>query len=270
MDTFHQTLSEAIRDLSETGYDSADRIDAWVNRLRNAAERAMGVEYTIDQETARRLGAIYDRMVDGGKILERVPDVSRYTLAMVRPALRAELDRRIIASVNLIRLDRKRAVEATLDRFRGWSTSIPQGGDETINKTQARVSIGKSIARVKYEQRRVLVDQSHKLIANVAELVATDNGAIAGIWHDHGEHDVSYNARKEHMARAGKIYLVRDSWAHRQGLVKPVNGYMDEITRPGQEVMCRCFYQWLTSPRRLPDEFLTAKGQEFVARKAAA
>jgi hypothetical protein len=105
------------------------------------------------------------------------------------------------------------------------------------------------------------------LISNIAEIVAMDNGAIAGIWHDHGEHDKSYDARPGHLARSGKLYLVRDSWAIVQGLVKRGSApYTDELTKPGEEVYCRCYYVWITSPRRLPPELLTMRGKEWVER----
>src|ERR1700734_1879156 len=268
--TFREALAAAIAEISATGYVSPDRINFWVNQLRNAADRELGSSHQIDRDTAHKLGAIYERLADRGKIVERVPEVSRFIITQVKPQLRAELDRRILASADLIKLDRKRAVEATLDRFQGWSTSIPPGGDGTIDKREVRAAIGKSVAQFRYEKRRVEIDQSHKLMANISEIVATDAGAIAGIWHDHGEHDKAYDARKEHLARSGKIFLVRDSWAHQQGLVKSVHGFMDDITKPGVEVYCRCWYQWITSPRRLPDEYLTKKGQEFLAKRMAA
>jgi hypothetical protein len=267
---FHEVLAHAISEIAATGYVQPDRIDYWAARLRNAAEQALGAEEVINRDTARRLGAVYDRLIERGKIVERVPEVSRFTLVQVKPKLRAELDRRIIASADLIKMDRRGAVEHTLDRLRGWSTSIPPGGDDTIDKRQVRATLGKPISEFKYARRRVDIDQSHKLIANISEIVANDAGAIAGIWHDHGEHDKAYDARKEHLARAGKIFLVRDSWAHKQGLLRAVNGFTDEIDRPAQLVFCRCFYQWLTSLRRLPDEFLTRAGQEFVLGRLAA
>ena len=218
--SFRLLLAEAIRDISATGYVSAEQIEAWIIRLRNAAERELGPEEQIDRETADRLRAAFTKLVDGGRIDQYVPGVSRFNLAMVKPRLYAELDRRIVAAADLIKIDRKRAVQATLDRFAGWSTSIPPGGDATIDKVETRTSIGKSIAHVKYQQQLVQNDQGHKLVANIAEIVAVDGGAIAGIWNDHGEHDKNYNARKEHLARSGKIYLVRNSWAHDQGLIK--------------------------------------------------
>jgi len=265
--TLNQILTAAITELSETGYISPERIDFWLNEIRRAADMDLGPESFVDRDTRAKLSAVYDRLIERGKINTYVPGVTRFDLSMIRPELRAELDRRILASADLIKLHRREAVEHTLQRFRGWSTSIPPGGDGSIDKRETRTSIGKSVAQVSFERRRVDIDQGHKLIANISEIVATDAGAIAGIWHSHGEHDRSYNARKEHLARAEHIFVVRDNWAMQKRLMK-LGGrvYMDEIERPGQLPYCRCFYTWITSPRRLPDEMLTRLGQEFVAQ----
>jgi len=262
--SFRQLLSEAIAELSLTGYVSEDRVAYWIDTLRRAADAELGSERAVDTETRERLNAVFERLIDRGKIGTYVPGVSRLDISMIRPNLRAELDRRIVASADLIKLHRREAVERTLQRFQGWSTAIPPGGDGTIDKRETRASIGKSVAQFRFEKRRVDIDQSHKLIANISDIVATDQGAIAGIWHDHGEHDRSYDARKQHMGRAGKVYAVRDSWAIRQGLMTKGAGYMDEMTKPGQEISCGCWYEWIMSPRRLPDSMLTRKGQEWI------
>lgn len=264
--TFNQTLADAIRELAETGYQSPERIDYWLSELRRAAESEIGPDWRLDRDVRGKFDALFTRLIERRGIEKYVPGVTRFTIASVRPELRAELDRRIVAAADLIRLHRREAVERTLQRFRGWSTSIPPGGDGTIDKRETRMSIGKSVAQVAFERRRCEVDQGYKLIANVSEIVATDAGAIAGIWHDHGQHDRSYDARKEHLARSGRIFLVKDSWAIREGLiVRGSRPYMEEIEKPGQLVYCRCWYQFLTSPRRLPDDMLTRRGQEWVA-----
>lgn len=269
--TLRQILMAAIEELSRTGYVSPERVEWWMDEIRRAAETDLRPIEETEREIRARLEAIFSRLIDNGRIADYVPGVTRFDLTMVRPQLRAELDRRILAAADLIKLHRKEAVERTLRRFQGWSTSIPPGGDEAIDKRETRADLGKSVAQLSFEKRRVDIDQGHKLLANISEIVATDSGAIAGIWHDHGEHDRSYDARKAHMARSGKLFLVRDSWAIEQGIVKRgCRPYMDEIERPGQLPFCRCFYTWITSPRRLPDECLTRHGQEWIARGAAA
>ena len=88
------------------------------------------------------------------------------------------------------------------------------------------------------------------------------SGAIAAVWHDRGEHDHGYDARPEHLARSGKLFLVRDSWAMTDGLVRKGGlQYTDEIEQPAELPFCSCTYQYVTSPRSLPDTVLTAKGR---------
>ena len=272
--SFRQVLQDAIADVATRGYVSAEQIDYWRGLLRNAAERETPSEAQIDAMMRDAMGAIFRREIDNARIVRRVPGVSRYSLAMVRPQLRGELDRRIMASADLIKIRRKDAIEKTLARFAGWSTSIPAGSYADVDKRKVKADIGKGVAQFRYERARVATDQGHKLVANVAEIVALDSGAIAAIWHDRGEHDRNYDARKEHLARSGKLFLVKDSWAIREGLVRlGSRPYTDEIERPGQLVFCSCFYEWITSPRRLPDDCMTRKGHAWLAdggqRKAA-
>lgn len=237
--SFHELLTQAVNEFAERGYDDQDRVQHWLMILRNAAERDLGPERKIDADVRERMTKLFERATSIRDVQRYVQDVQPWTIQIVKPKLRSELDRRIITAVNLIKINRKVAVENTLRRVEGWSTSIPPGGDDTIDKRQVKTSIGKSLAQHKYEVRRLDTDQSFKLLSNVRDVIATDAGAIACIWYDHGEHDKAYNARKEHMARNGKTYLIRDSWAHKQGLVKPgPAGYFDQITKPGEEVYC--------------------------------
>lgn len=264
--TFRQILADAVRELAETGYSSPEAIEAWTQRLRNAAEAELGPDSYVDQQVREALGSVFRKWVDQRKIAQRVDDIRRFGIEIIRPQLRAELDRRILAAADLIKLHRREAVERTLQRFRGWSTSIPPGGDGSIDKREVRSEIGKSVAQFRYERRRVDTDQASKLVANITHIAAVDGGAIAGIWHDHGEHDRNYHARKEHMARSGKLFVRRDGWAYQQGLITGGDGFMEDIEMVGQLPFCRCFYTYITSPRRLPDQMLTRAGQEWVAR----
>jgi len=269
---FHRVLRDAIADVAARGYVSAEQIDFWRGLLRNAAEREMPSEAQIDAMMRDAMGAIFRREIDNARVIRLVPGVSRYSLAMVRPQLRAELDRRIMASADLIKLRRREAVEKTLARFAGWSTSIPAGGAGEVDKRETKEAIGKGVAQFRFEQRRVAIDQGHKLVSNVAHIVALDSGAIAGIWHSHWR-QAGYAARPDHKARDERVYAVRDSWAIRDGLMNKGAGYLDDMTAAGEEPFCRCFVEYITSPRRLPDTMLTRKGQEWLAdggqRKAA-
>jgi hypothetical protein len=267
---FGPTLADGIRHFAEHGFASQEDLDYWLARLRRAAERGMPGETETREHLRRHLGAIYARLIDRGKIAEYVPGVGRYTIAMVRPELRAELDRRIRASADLITLRKAEAVGKTVARFQGWASSIPAGGDTKVNRTEARADIGKSIAQVKFEQRRVAIDQGHKLVANVADIVARQSGAVAAVWHSHWR-QAGYDYRKDHKERDQKVYALRGSWAAEKGYMRAGEaGYLDQITQPGQEPFCRCYAQYVTSLRGLPPEMLTQKGRDALKASEAA
>ena len=107
---FQDVLSAAIADLAEHGFDSIERVERWMRELRLAAERSLISPASLEQQLRNSLAAIYRRMVDKGAILKRSPGVERFTLDRVRPLLRAELDRRIVASANLIKRSEERRV----------------------------------------------------------------------------------------------------------------------------------------------------------------
>lgn len=265
---FNAVLSEAVSDLVENGFDSVERVERWTRALREAADRSLISPASLEQQLRDALAAIYRKMVDHGDVFRFNPQVERFTLERVRPALRSELDRRIIASANLIKLNRSESIDKTLRRFQGWSTSIPAGGVAREKKSEVRANVRKSLAQLPFEERRVLIDQGHKLTAALSEILATDGGAIACRWRSHWRQP-GYDYREDHKERDEKIYLVRDSWAHRAGFVKKGRvGYFDEITAPGQEPFCRCYVVWLYNLRELPDDMLTAKGRSSLREVA--
>jgi len=263
--SFYEVVTAAVRDISEHGYDSQTRVDFWLGEIAKAAARDMTPPHVLQETLNGALRGLYQRLIDKGGILQQHPGVSRYTLEKIKPALRAELDRRIVASAQLIKLNREAAIQKTLQRFSGWATSIPIGGSEVVDKVDTKDDIKKSLKQLPFEERRVIIDQSHKLVSSLSEIVAHDGGAIAGEWHSHWK-QLNYNYRRDHKERDRKVYAVRGNWAIEQGLMKvgPA-GYTDEITTPGEEVFCRCYYRWLYNVRELPDDMVTVKGKAKLA-----
>jgi len=259
--SFQEVLAAAIDDLLANGFDSMERVDRWTRELRAAAERSLVSPESLEQQLRDGLAAIYRRMVDEGGILRFNQGVERFTLDKVKPTLRAELERRTMASANLIKLNRAESIEKTLRRFQGWSTSIPPGGVSGETRREIKKTVRKSLASLPFEERRVLIDQGHKMTAAISEIIASDGGAIAGRWRSHWR-QAGYNYRPDHKDRDDKIYLIRDSWAHAAGLVRKGSvGYYDEVTAAGQEPFCRCYLIWLYNLRDLPADMLTAKGR---------
>lgn len=261
---YYDLLTEAMNDISEHGYDSEERIAYWAERLREMAEAAMGPMRKMEQMLRDAYEDIYRRLIERGGIVKMHPGIERYTIQRVKPHLRAELDRRILASANLIRLNREQAIGKTLQRFRGWSTSIPPGGTDAPGKGEAKAGIRKALASLPFEERRVLIDQSHKLVSSLNEIVAKDQNAIAAEWHSHWRQS-GYNYRPDHKARDGKIYAIRGNWAMTKGLMtKGKQPYYDEITAAAEEIFCRCTVRWIYNLRDLPPDMLTKKGADVL------
>lgn len=262
-------LSAAVQDIAEHGYDSQGRVEDWSRRIREAAERSLTPAFQLDNILREALSSAYRRLVERGDIARYHKGVARFTIERIQPILRAELDRRILASASLIKLNRARAINDTLQRFQGWSTSIPVGGSDVVSRPEEKAKIRKSLQRLPFEERRVIIDQTHKLRSSISEAIATEGEAIAGVWHSHWR-QAGYDYRHEHKDRDTQVYTVRGNWALERGLMRPGPvGYTDDVTKPGEEVYCRCWYQWIYALRDLPSTMLTARGRDELGKAHA-
>lgn len=264
---FSQTVTAAVEETAEDGFN-AKRMEFWMRRLRVAAEKEMISEAKMEKQLRDALRSVYRRLVDGNQLMAMNPGVSSFTIKKLNAKMKRELDARIMASASLIKLNRQQRIQETLQRFGGWSTSIPRDGSEFVNRAKSKDDIKKALAQLPFQERRVLIDQGHKLTAAINSVVAENGGAIAGKWHSNWRQP-DYNYREDHKERDERVYLIRDSWAHQDGLVRPMGnrGFTDDITQPAEEPFCRCSYRYLYSLRQLPSEMLTAKGK--AAMKAA-
>lgn len=134
---------------------------------------------------------------------------------------------------------------------------VPDGG--TRDKT-----IKSKIAEIKRELRFLVkwnrLFYTYKARSFPAEVeylfVLASHDPLAAIWEysdldAQGEYQMTYN----HQQRAGRVYAVRGSWAIAKGLMKVGQaGYLDEISRPGQEIGCMCSLRWVTSLASVPPE----------------
>ena len=262
--TFYQTLTEAIRDITEHGFDSAGRLAYWTNEIRKAAEASLTPQWRVEALLNASLGAVYRRLIDRGQVARYHSGLSQFTKAHLAPKLHAELTRRIMNSAGLIKLNREEAMAATVRRFEGWAGSIPVGGSSSQNQKEVASDLRKSIAGQSFRDRRVLIDQGHKLTASLNQIIATDGGAIAMVWHSHWR-QANYNYREDHKERDGQCYAIKGNWALQRGLMKAgSDGYYDDITKVGEEVFCRCWAQYIYTIDRLPEDMLTKKGREVL------
>ncbi|QHP80655.1 hypothetical protein EO763_12335 [Pectobacterium odoriferum] len=267
MNTFTRTVRDAVRFFLRHGFSSREELERWQSVIRQAAESETSGDYA--SMVSRNLTHAYDLQINRAGALKRHPGISRFTINYLEPKLRTELDRRIMASVDLISLNRKKAIDTTLSRFSGWASSIPSADSIALTGIQGTMletatHIQKSAEQVDYEARRVMIDQNHKLIANIDNVIATSNNAIAAEWHSHWRQP-NYNYREDHKERDKLIYLIRGNWAQKNGYVKPgPAGYLDAITQPGEEVFCRCYVTYIYNLRSIPEDMLTQKGRKFM------
>lgn len=262
---FYRVLTAAVADITTHGFDSERRLEHWMRELRQAAIESMIPEARLARELEESLGRVFRRVTSASALRLKHRGIQAYRLEQVRPHLRSELDRRILASANLIKLNREQALAETLRRFAGWSTSIPAGGTEVAKREKVRKDVRKSLAGLPFVERRVIIDQGHKLSAAVSNIIATDGGAIAIVWHSHWR-EIGYDYRPSHRERDEKVYGLRDSWAEKAGYVKRgEDGWYDEITAVGEEVFCRCYGTYVYSLGELvkiAPRMLTDKGRE--------
>jgi len=262
--SFFQVVSEAIRYYQEHGFQSAEQLQMWVEKIRRAAVESLVPESVLNEELNRTLGGIYKRLIDDGQILKAHQGVGRFTVDRLKPKLRSELDRRLMVSRNLIKLNRQQMVEKTTQRFAGWASSIPAGGSRAVEVKDVKDNIRKALTSLPFEERRCAIDQGHKFTAALNEIIAVDGGAIAMRWHSKFRQP-GYQFRRDHKERDGNIYLLRSSWAKEKGLVKPgPAGYYDDITKVGEEVYCGCWATWLYAIRDLPEDMLTVAGKKAI------
>ena len=227
--------------------------------------------------------------------VELAPEVGRFTLEQIKPHLRSELNRRIMAlaeeSADLIGADREAVIAATLKRFAGWITPMP--GDPTGRtgplrwwtrvklRIVGRNQLGhqmtqnrepqKELADLSFEERWrvVMLHQGLQFSASLSEMLAVDGNAIAMIWHSHWRQE-NYDYRPEHKERDGKVYALRGNWAMERGLMKVGRaGYYDEVTSVSYELNCRCYATWLYNLRDLPADMLTKDGRAELKRVRA-
>lgn len=260
---FYETVSAAIRDIEEHGFDSMKRVQDWQDKIVAAARRSMMSEAALQKALHRTFHRIYDRMLKSG-YTKVAPGVARFSVEQLRPKLRRELERRMMTSQQLIKLNRDAMIEKTKQRFGGWASSVPAGGSRAVDRKDVSQNVRKALTQLPFEERRVMIDQGQKFLSDLSDIIATDNDAIAAVWHSHWR-QAGYDYREDHKERDKQVYAIRGNWAIEQGFMKvgPA-GYTDEITRPGEEVFCRCDYEYIYNIRDLPEYMITVRGRESL------
>ncbi len=257
--SFRELLQEAVREMRTSGFKDFARLAYWLRRLRFAAITDLPTDEALDRSIESAMRAALRRATSAAMVRKTHPGIPLYTVTKLKPEFQVELTRRILASAELIKLNREQMIGRMLSRFSGWATSLPPDADTNLMEATAHIS--EPIKQSRFEVRRVQIDQGHKLVASINAVIAEQSGAIAAEWRSHGRHDKSYDARPEHLERDGKVYAIRGNWATERGLMNKGAGYTDDMTQPAQEPYCRCWFRYINGLRQLPPEMLTERGR---------
>lgn len=189
-----------------------------------------------------------------------------FTKARLTESSQKFLHERVMFSVSLIQHNREQQVNATLRRFEGWLSGVPTNSvSEAKEKPREAVKdIIKPLIKQSFEERRVLIDQGHKLSAAVNDAIAQDQGAICVEWHSHWQ-EANYNYRKDHKERDKKLFFYKDNYFVKNGYIKKDGiQYINDIDGFGQEPFCRCYGTYFFTLYDIPESYLTKKGKEYI------
>lgn len=237
-----------------TGNPDMDQLRAMVPQIRGALEGAFPSDEQIVEEVAKRLGA---RFRQGLKSLPKRHKgfVGRLGPEIISDQYRPMLRQRIHASAQLIRLNRDQEIERQLKRFVGWATGSVPSQAKRSDKGELSKGLTKSLQQESFERRRVCIDQSHKLLAAVDDVIAIEHGAIAKKWRHVIPH-AGYQSREEHLKLDGKVFAVRNNeMLKARRMTKAGRPYAEEVDpQPAVEPGCQCFWESIYDLEDLPDE----------------
>jgi hypothetical protein len=335
-ENFLKIVSLAIEDFIENGYSSTEQLNFWILKIRKAAKEYLIPEHILYTNLKKILKQSFNKKINGKNINR------------IKTQLNNELEKSLFAASSIIKINREKLIEKSINQFSGWATSLPakegpkpsflvpkkisygigsqgpvgqgpvgqgpvgqgpvgqgpvgqgpvgQGPGarsqklgrgrikkisefkattpelrkeineikkkykkEVLSRIKTKNKLKKTFSQLEFEDRRVLIDQNHKLVSSINDLLARDSGAIAARWHSHWR-EMNYNFREEHKLLDDKIFVIRDNWAIQNGLMSKGLGFTDELEKPAQLPFCRCYYEYVYNLSDLPEFFLTEKGK---------
>ncbi len=156
-------------------------------------------------------------------------------------------------------------------RLEQFLEQVPRGGTKDKAAKSQITEIKKELRQLAKWEKLFSVYKANSLAAEIEYIFSLQGNPLAAIWHyskldEQGEYQKTY----DHEACDGKVYAVRGNWAIEKGLMKAgAHGYINDSTRPAQEVGCMCRLQWVYNLRSLPSDMITAKGRSELERVTA-
>ncbi len=164
--------------------------------------------------------------------------------------------------------ERIRQCDAMVQQF---LERVPVGGSKDTDTKSRIAQIKKELRPLAKWDRLFYVHKAMSFPAEVEFLFSLEGNPIAAIWlYNPIDERTDYPKTYDHKQRDDLVYAVRGNWAIAKGLMNAgPNGYLDEISRPSQEIGCMCHLQWLYSISCLPTNMVTEKGFSELRRVRA-
>lgn len=205
--------------------------------------------------------------------------ITKTSLNDLKPKFRKEIEDRVKISFNLMKNQEEELKQKIASRFINWVTidSKDVRGNTTSKQSLLNfLDFAKENGIAEDHAKFILKDQTRKMIASLDDLVAKENNAIGGIWHNRGDRRVVGNpsgiyphaeskAHGDHWEREGKFYIFKDSWAYQKGYIKGELYENLEDGGVGVAIGCRCRLEFIYDLRDVPYENLTKRGREFIS-----
>lgn len=264
-------VREAVRSAIKRDFNASD-LAILTMRLSAALSQWNGSTKSPRDIVERALTADFKKAVKAERLEKSHKGISHFTLTHLTPKARDLLHQSILKNVDLIVLSKQSAEALTLRRFSSWYVSA----DTSKRADSIAANILKPIYNTDYENRRLLNDQGHKLIAAVNNAIATDAGAIAMKWHQNwtaNPRNKGTSHQTNHKQFDNKVYVIRTNnpWVEKGVLHKGTREYLEDLgTMPAHEINCVCsgtYYYSLHALYRDYPEAFTAKGKAMIQGK---
>lgn len=233
------TTTSRLSDFFEHYLNSAPYSDIsfFIGSLKTILEKEYGYDFITKKESRDYLGRQLNKLIRSSDRRHKGIGNHGIISEIYLPLLLKRLD----YATSLIKLRKEEQINNQLAKFVGWASGIPV--KETARDLIA--DINKSKQQVKFERRRVDIDQSHKMASSIDDAIAEQYGAIARKWRHVIPHS-GYDSRKEHLERNHKVYAIKGK-SEDLG-----NGFWEDLPDfPAELPFCRCWAESIYTERDL-------------------
>lgn len=202
--------------------------------------------------------------------------ITKQSINDLKPKFRKELEDRVKISFNLMKNQENELKQRIASRFINYMTIDSEevrGNGASKKSFLDFIDFSKEGGIAENHALFILEDQTRKFTRALDDIIARENGAIGGIWHNRGDKKVTgypegvnkpTKAHGDHWEREGVFFVFRDSWAFKKGYIDANIYEKLEDGGVGVAIGCRCWLEYIYDLRDVPYNYLTKKGRDFI------